>query len=182
MGHAVEDPALAQQYRDYWDVIEQNLTRSPDVQAVAALAARPPQPSLPLSQPMTATFSPQPTTAVLDWYAELAGAAEQALFMTFAFGMNDRFAELYEQKDNVLRLALMETEANGTREVIEAARKRINAMRRRPNVVIAIGGKRPISGVERWLDRTAANLRHGPRLLDSHEVRAHRPPRKQPLS
>ena len=25
-------------------------------------------------------------------------------------------------------------------------------MRRRPNVVIAIGGKQPISGVERWLD------------------------------
>ena len=72
--------------------------------------------------------------------------------MTFAFGMNDRFATLYERKDDVLRLALMETEANGKKAVIEAARKRINSMRRRPNVVIAIGGKQPISGVERWLD------------------------------
>jgi phosphatidylserine/phosphatidylglycerophosphate/cardiolipin synthase-like enzyme len=152
LGHAIEDPVVAQQYRDYWDVIEQNLTHTPDTQAVAALAMRPPQPQLPLSQPITTTFSPQPTAAVLDWYAELAGAAQQALFMTFAFGMNTRFAELYERKDNVLRLALMETEANGKKAVVEAARKRINSMRRRPNVVIAIGGKQPISGVERWLD------------------------------
>jgi phosphatidylserine/phosphatidylglycerophosphate/cardiolipin synthase-like enzyme len=101
---------------------------------------------------MTVTFSPQPTTAQLDYYAELAGGAQEGLFMTFAFGMNDRFATLYERKDDVLRLALMETEASGTAELVAAARKRIGALRRRPNVVVAIGGKQVITGVERWLD------------------------------
>jgi phosphatidylserine/phosphatidylglycerophosphate/cardiolipin synthase-like enzyme len=155
LGHVIESPAVAKQYRDYWDVIGQNLTQSPDRQAVAALAARPPQPPL---QPITVTFSPQPTAgdpptaAMLDWYAELAGGAQEALFMTFAFGMNDRFAKLYERKDDVLRLALMETYANGKKDVIAAARKRIEALRKRRNVVVAIGGKQAISGVERWLD------------------------------
>lgn len=155
LGHVVEDPAVAQQFRDYWDVVEQNLTQKPDRETVGALSVRPPQPPL---DPITVTFSPQvtsgdpPTAAVLDWYADLAGAAQEGLFMTFAFGMNDRFAKLYERKDDVLRLGLMETYANGKREVVEAARTRIEKFRKRPNVVLAIGGKQAISGVERWLD------------------------------
>jgi phosphatidylserine/phosphatidylglycerophosphate/cardiolipin synthase-like enzyme len=151
-GHIVSDPAVARDYRAYWDVILANLTHTPDTQAVAALAIRPPQP---FTKKITTTFSPQPTADVLDWYAQLAGGATQALFMTFAFGMNDRFAKLYERNDDVLRLALMESEGTGKKAVIEAARKRINALRKRPNVVVAIGGKRPISGVERWLDELA---------------------------
>lgn len=155
LGHVVEDPVVAKQFRDYWDIIGENLTQSPDRQAVTALAPRPPQPPL---EPITVTFSPQvtsgdpPTAKVLDWYAELAGGAQEGLFMTFAFGMNDRFAKLYERQDDVLRLALMETYANGTAQVVAAARKRIEAFRKRPNVVLAIGGKEAISGVERWLD------------------------------
>lgn len=152
LGHAVEDRAVAQQFRDYWDVVVQNQTRSPETQDVAALAVRPPEPPLPLTGPILTTFSPQPTAAMLDWYAALAATAQHGLFMTFAFGMNDRFADLYERRDDVLRLALMETEGTGTREKIEEARKRINAMRRRRNVVVAVGGKQAISGVERWLD------------------------------
>lgn len=148
-GHVVSDPAVARQYREYWDVILDNLPHTADTHAVAALAERPPQA---ITQKITATFSPQPTTAVLDWYAELAGGATDALFMTFAFGMNDRFAKLYERKDDVLRLALMESEGTGTKAVVEAARKRIDKLRRRPNVVVAVGGKQAISGVERWLD------------------------------
>jgi hypothetical protein len=148
-GHAIEDRAIASEYRRYWDTVVENLTHKPDTQAVAALAPRPPAK---LEQPITTIFSPQPTTAVLDWYAELAGGADDALFMTFAFGMADGFAKLYERDDDVLRMALMETEATGRREVVEAARKRIAAFRRRPNVVVAIGGKQAISGVERWID------------------------------
>jgi phosphatidylserine/phosphatidylglycerophosphate/cardiolipin synthase-like enzyme len=148
-GHVVSDETVARQYRDYWDTIDANLAHTPDTQAVAALGIRPPQPA---TAKITTVFSPQPTTSVLDWYAEIAGGATGALFMTFAFGMNDRFAKIYERKDDVLRLALMETEGNGKKAVVDAARKRINALRRRPNVVVAIGGTDAISGVERWLD------------------------------
>ena len=148
-GHAIEDAAIAGEYRRYWDTIELNLTRTPDAKGVAALAPRPPAS---LDQPVTVLFSPQPTTAVLDWYADLAGKPDTPLFMTFAFGMADVFAKLYERRDDVLRMALMETEGTGKRELVEAARKRINALRRRPNVVLAVGGREPISGLERWVD------------------------------
>jgi phosphatidylserine/phosphatidylglycerophosphate/cardiolipin synthase-like enzyme len=148
-GHVIDDETIARQYRDYWDVIERNLTHTPDTQAVAALAVRPPQP---FNGKITTSFSPQPGTDVLDWYAQLAGDAKKALFMTFAFGMNDRFAKLYERNDDVLRMALMESEGTGSKAAVEAARKRIDRLRRRSNVVVAVGGKKAISGVEHWLD------------------------------
>jgi phosphatidylserine/phosphatidylglycerophosphate/cardiolipin synthase-like enzyme len=148
-GHIVSDDAIAAQYRAYWDEVLLDLTKKPDQAAVAALAPRPPDP---FDDKITAVFSPQPTTAVLEWYAKLAGEAKDALFMTFAFGMNDLFAKVYERQDDVLRMTLMEVEGTGRKAVVEAARVRINALRKRSNVVVAIGGTQAISGVERWLD------------------------------
>jgi phosphatidylserine/phosphatidylglycerophosphate/cardiolipin synthase-like enzyme len=148
-GHIVADARIAGEYRSYWDEIERDLTHTPDTEAVAQLAKRPPDE---LEEDVTTVFSPQPTDEVLDWYGDLAAGAHDALFMTFAFGMDDRFAKLYERDDDVLRMALMESEGTGRKEVVEKARARITAFRKRPNVVVAIGGRRAISGVERWLD------------------------------
>jgi phosphatidylserine/phosphatidylglycerophosphate/cardiolipin synthase-like enzyme len=148
-GHAVEDAGIAAEYLTYWHTIEQNLTHTPDTKAVAALADRPPET---LEAPITTFFSPQPSDEVLQWYADRAGEAKKALFMTFAFGMADPFAKVYERPDDILRMALMETEATGKKEVVDAARKRITAFRKRPNVIVAIGGREAISGVERWVD------------------------------
>jgi phosphatidylserine/phosphatidylglycerophosphate/cardiolipin synthase-like enzyme len=148
-GHVATGERLAKEYRAYWDEIEQNLKHVPDTEAVAALALRPPEP---FDDEVTVTFSPQPTDDVLSWYAQLAGDAAKALFMTFAFGMNDLFAKIYEQDDDILRMALMETEATGKADVVAAAKKRIATLRKLPNVVVAIGGDQVISGVERWLD------------------------------
>jgi hypothetical protein len=147
-GHAVEDGAIAAEYLTYWGTVEKNLTHTPDTKAVAELAVRPPEK---LEAPITTFFSPQPTDAVLQWYADRAGEAEEALFMTFAFGMADPLAKVYERPDSILRMALMETEGTGKKAVVEAARKRINAFRKRPNVIVAIGGSQPISGIERWV-------------------------------
>jgi phosphatidylserine/phosphatidylglycerophosphate/cardiolipin synthase-like enzyme len=150
VGHAIEDPTVAHEYREYWDEVARNLTQKPDRAAVAALAPRPPDT---LDRPITTLFSPQPTTAVLDWYARLAGTDDPPLFMTFAFGMADAFAQIYERPTaDVLRMALMESEGTGRKAVVEAAVRRINALRRRPNVIVAVGGKRAISGVEKWVD------------------------------
>ncbi len=43
----------------------------------------------------TVLFSPRPNLDALTWYAELAKRAREGLFMTFAFGMNDVFKEVY---------------------------------------------------------------------------------------
>jgi phosphatidylserine/phosphatidylglycerophosphate/cardiolipin synthase-like enzyme len=98
---------------------------------------------------MAPVFSPRANLDALNWYGELAGAAKGALFMTFAFGMNDVFRNVYGKNDDVLRVGLMEKEWNGANKdaQIEAVRK-IQAL---PNVVIAIGNKIPLNGFDQWL-------------------------------
>jgi phosphatidylserine/phosphatidylglycerophosphate/cardiolipin synthase-like enzyme len=145
-GHVVQGKKIAQQYRDYWSEVLRDLERDPDRAAVGALAARPPDP---WTDKITTSFSPQPSTKVLDWYAKLAGGAQDGLFMTFAFGMNKRFLDVYQHDDDVLKLALMEKEGNGSG--LAKAREQIAELRKRPNVVVALGNRIPLNGFDRWL-------------------------------
>jgi phosphatidylserine/phosphatidylglycerophosphate/cardiolipin synthase-like enzyme len=103
---------------------------------------------------MAPVFSPRSNLDALKWYGTLAGSAQAALFMTFAFGMNSVFKDVffkdvYGQADNVLRVGLMEKEWNGKNKDAQiAAIRKIQAL---PNVVIAIGNRIPLNGFDRWL-------------------------------
>jgi phosphatidylserine/phosphatidylglycerophosphate/cardiolipin synthase-like enzyme len=85
----------------------------------------------------------------LDWYAKLADKAERALFMTFAFGMNDRFVKVYEQRDDVMRFALMEKKGNG--KTIKQQSAVIDRIRKLPNVVVSVGHHVELNNFDRWL-------------------------------
>ena len=50
---------------------------------------------------MAPVFSPRSNLNALKWYGTLAGSANNALFMTFAFGMNAAFQAVYGKKDKV---------------------------------------------------------------------------------
>jgi phosphatidylserine/phosphatidylglycerophosphate/cardiolipin synthase-like enzyme len=108
-----------------------------------------PAPTKTFEDGMTAVFSPRANLDALKWYGTLADSATEALFMTFAFGMNQVFKTIYSKKDEVLRVGLMEKEWNGKNKEaqIDAIRK-IQAL---PNVVIAIGNRIPLNGFDRWL-------------------------------
>lgn len=69
--------------------------------------------------------------------------------MTFAFGMNDTFREVYGKDDDVLRFGLMEKEWNGRNK--EAQIEAIRKLQARPNVTIAIGNRIPINNFDQWL-------------------------------
>ena len=94
-------------------------------------------------------FSPRRDLHALDWYAELAGGAQRALFTTFAFGMNERFVQVYDRHDAVLRFALMEKKGNGKTFKEQAAQ--IDRIRRRPNTVVSVGNKVDLNNFDRWL-------------------------------
>src|SRR5919199_411384 len=112
-GHIVEDKAVAQQFLDYWDELRTDPEEKKDEQAW--VGEHNPNPPDPWDQDLTAIFSPRKGLDVLDWYAsEVAGKANEALFMTFAFGMDDRFKDIYRRKDAVLRMALMDKAGSGT--------------------------------------------------------------------
>jgi phosphatidylserine/phosphatidylglycerophosphate/cardiolipin synthase-like enzyme len=121
------------------------LKRAATAQAATALG---PAPEASTAE-STAIFSPRTSLAALDWYAQLAANAERALFMTFAFGMNDRFVPVYDQTDDVLRFALMEKKGNGSTFKKQAAE--IDRIRRRPNTTVAVGAKIQINQFDRWL-------------------------------
>ncbi len=143
--HLVRDAGIAGDYFKYWTLLNRDLKRAATAQAATALG---PAPEASAAESI-AVFSPRTSLAALDWYAQLAANAERALFMTFAFGMNDRFVPVYDQTDDVLRFALMEKKGNGSTFKKQAAE--IDRIRRRPNTTVAVGAKIQINQFDRWL-------------------------------
>jgi phosphatidylserine/phosphatidylglycerophosphate/cardiolipin synthase-like enzyme len=144
--HLVRDPEIAEQYYRYWQILENDETAKPTAIATEAMCPAPPAP---WTDETIAVFSPRRTLDVLDWYKELAAGADRALFTTFAFGMNDRFAEVYDRQDGVLRFALMEKKGNGRTFKKQAAE--IDRIRRLPNVVVSVGHRVELNAFDRWL-------------------------------
>lgn len=148
--HIVEDAGVAQAYLDYFGQLRRD---PPTDRARPAYRAwntgHSPAPAEVPKGGMVPVFSPRSGLEALDWYAEIAGQARRALCMTFAFGMNERFRNVYGRDDAVLRLGLMEKEWNGRNK--EAQIAAIRALQARPNVVIAIGNRIPLSGFDQWL-------------------------------
>jgi phosphatidylserine/phosphatidylglycerophosphate/cardiolipin synthase-like enzyme len=147
--HVIEDPAIAAAYLQFWQELRTNPERTTEQTWMAASNPRPPDP---WDADVTAVFSPRNGLAVLDWYAEIAASAKQALFMSFAFGMHRKFQAVYEQPDDVLRFALMDKEGSGTG--LAQGRIDIGRIRRRRNVVVAVGNRIVTNAYDRWLVET----------------------------
>jgi phosphatidylserine/phosphatidylglycerophosphate/cardiolipin synthase-like enzyme len=132
--HVVRNNKVAKAFKEYWDHLWEDPTRKP---MATENSASTPVPPSPWTAEITPVFSPQLDISALEWYARLAGKAKDALFMTFAFGMNDLFVPVYERKDGVIRYAVMEKKGTGTKAKEQA--KVIDRLRRLPNVVVAVG-------------------------------------------
>jgi phosphatidylserine/phosphatidylglycerophosphate/cardiolipin synthase-like enzyme len=145
-GHIVEDDTVAAAYLDYWG----ELSKSPDSKTEKAwMDASNPSPPDPWDSDVTTVFSPHQGQKVLDWYAQIAGSAKVALFMTFAFGMDDRFKEVYRLDDDTLRMALMEQEGVG--RTLAREKEAIKEIRARRNVLVAVGHRVLTNSFDRWL-------------------------------
>lgn len=148
-GHAVEREDVAGAYLEYWRELCEDSVSDVEKAWLHAHNANPPDP---WSKDLVLVFSPHSKLEVLDWYVKtVAGGAERALFMSFAFGMDKRFRQLYAQDDAVLRFALMDEEAAGSHAAREKAIAEIEVFRKRANVTVAIGGHIPLNSFDRWL-------------------------------
>lgn len=157
VGEVVEDAAVASTYAAYWEL----LAADP-----AAAALRPAVERLtptPAAAPPPGTgviFSPRGSIDLLQWYAARAMAAERALFMTFAFGMNDLFKEVYGRGRAPLRFAVME-KASGPKRTVEAKQaeeERIRRLRFQEANLFAIGSRLTGQRFDRWLRETLSGL------------------------
>ena len=149
VGHIVEDAAVAQAYKDYWD----RLKKDPKVDNTyrGANMASTPAPPDPWNQVTHPVFSPRGTQLdSLEWYVAIARGAERGLFMTFPFGMHDKFQEVYRRDDSILRMALLDR-AYGSPSNKQQDEKDVQRIRNRPNVVLAIGNRIVTDSFDRWL-------------------------------
>ena len=148
LGHIVEDKAIAKGFIEYWKRLEQDLEVGPDYRNLNIAAFEIPAA---LDKGTSAVYSPRGTNLdILDWYSTIAGAANDALLMTFAFGMHEKFKEVFRKEDQVLRMSLME-KAYASPNVKERDEKDIQEIRNLPNVVVAIGNRIVTNAFDRWL-------------------------------
>lgn len=147
--HIVENPEIAAAYLKYFEKLLTDPETGRGNTYKPWTVEETPAPASKYIEGMAPIFSPRSNLDALDWYGKLAGAATGALMMTFAFGMNDTFREVYGKDDSVLKFALMEKEYNGKGK--DAQISAIRNLQARPNVVIAIGNKIPLNGFDQWL-------------------------------
>lgn len=158
--HIVYSSDVAQRYLDYWELLRQDLPNSdlrPLLTAPVELPRRlPPHGS-------TAVFSPRESTDALDYYARIAGEANDSLFMTFAFGMHPSFQEVYRDGTAELRYATLEkkTRPMAPGPERDAEEGRIDQLRFREENLFAIGSRLTRGRFDRWVaERNTGLNRH----------------------
>jgi len=149
LSHIVENSEIASKYLKFYEKLRTDPETSLNSGYKKWTIDQTPAPATDYVDGMAPVFSPRANLDALDWYGELAGSAQKALFMTFAFGMNETFRAVYGKNDSILRFGLMEKEWNGRNK--EAQIAAIRALQARPNVVIAIGNRIAINNFDQWL-------------------------------
>lgn len=155
--HIVDDPLVAAAYLTCWDQLAAN-TPFQTLRSGFSNTNRVPTPQLPNGT--TTVFSPQLTLATLDWYAAQAMAARDALFMTFAFGINKVFLPVYEQGNAKLRYALLD---KLLRPGIPAAQKpaaelAMLNLRKKVENRFTVGNRLATNKFDRWVKETVTGL------------------------
>jgi phosphatidylserine/phosphatidylglycerophosphate/cardiolipin synthase-like enzyme len=157
VAHVVEDDTIAANYLQYWLALlddPANAQLFPQVEDMSPLPdGEPPVGTI-------ALFSPRRDLTALQWYAARASAASDALFMTFAFGMNATFQDVYETATAPLRFALMESLVN--RSLKGKARRdaeaRMQELRNMPENTFAVGSLIKANALEGWLMEKRSSL------------------------
>ena len=161
VAHVVEDPAVARFYAAYWDLLADNPTNDELEPLVEALS---PVPAAGNTAAMgtTVVFSPRPSLRALEWYRDLAMRARHGLFMTFAFGINDIFKEVYRTSAAPLRFALLEKKTRTfkrSEEQLRIAEERaIDRLRFDKANVFAIGSIVRDGALEGWVKERLTGL------------------------
>ena len=148
--HICERNDVAANYLWLWNELKKNTPKSADA---GVLVGKTSLPDDPFAKQITSIFSPRDSLEALDWYAEQAKGANDALFMTFAFGMNQRFQDAYRTGNAKLRYALMEAMSGPTRtkEQKAANEAAIIKLRKMKENKFAIGSRLGTGAFNHWL-------------------------------
>ncbi|WP_431096566.1 phospholipase D-like domain-containing protein [Polaromonas aquatica] len=148
VAHVIEGAAMAKDFLEYWQYLADDKPLA-DVEEWNMTRPLPPANNLPAAFAM---FLPYANAEAIGWMCEVANQAEKGLFMNFPFGIGDEFRDVYRQDGDVLRFALLDKVVNGGNA---AYRERVEAdtleIRKRANVVLAVGSRVFTKKVDGWL-------------------------------
>ncbi len=156
--HIVDEPEIAGAYLKAWERLARNIDHQ-ELRDSFSSSNRIPTPNLP---PLgtTCVFSPQRSRAALDWYAARAREAKHALFMTFAFGINQVFMDVYANGQAGLRYAMLDKllrpGISGAKRI--AAEKEMLSLRKRIENRFAVGNRIATNKFDRWLKEKLSGL------------------------
>lgn len=159
VAHVVEEDAVAAKYLSYWTALTAD--PEPELASIRASAETisPQPPPLPPNG-TSVLFSPRKSLAALQWYANLATNANDGLFMTFAFGMNDTFKNVYQNGHAPFRLALMEAKTRPMKPgpARDAEEQKIQLLRNMPENTFAIGNFIRTNEIDGWVKERLSGL------------------------
>lgn len=149
VGHRVTDPCVAATFDAYWqrlngDQLAADLRRWTSANPVSPAVT----PLVPPAPGTTAFFSPRKGLNQLEWYAQMMDTARHGIFLTAAFGINDRLESVVGQQRDYLRYLLLEK--TDTHE--------IEVLRRDPDNRFAVGGLITRPGKGRWSPEALTGL------------------------
>jgi phosphatidylserine/phosphatidylglycerophosphate/cardiolipin synthase-like enzyme len=157
VAHVVEEDSVARRYLEYWEA----LADDPEIDSIKELTETiSPLPPNPPPAGTSVLFSPRTTLDALNWYAALAKGAAEGLFMTFAFGMNDVFKDVYQNGSAPFRLALLEAKTRPMKAgpAKQAEEEKIQALRNMPENTFAIGNFIRTNEIDGWVKERLSGL------------------------
>lgn len=159
VAHVVEDPDIAALYLQYWKQLQKDYNHKkfpPLVESISSI------PSLDLPEGTSVLFSPRMSLDALTYYGDLALTAKQGLFVTFAFGMNQTFKNVYRNSTAGFRLALLEKKTRPYRKDKQAEKladeQEIQALRMMPENVFAVGNFISTNKFDGWVKERLTGL------------------------
>jgi phosphatidylserine/phosphatidylglycerophosphate/cardiolipin synthase-like enzyme len=159
VAHVVENTNTAALYLQYWEKLKKDLANKEFSPLVEGISSVPP---LNLPKGTSVLFSPRTSLAALAYYGDLALTAKDALFMTFAFGMNKTFKNVYRTSAAPFRLALMEKKTRPYKKTQEAEKladeKEIQDLRNKPENIFSIGDFIRTNKFDGWVEERLTGL------------------------
>lgn len=160
--HVVNDADVATEFFDLWTTLEANPVHGTlrlQLQARNPVPPATPVPRLP-AHGTTTIFSPQQNLDALEWYADLAATASDAVFMTFAFGMPAIFKNAYRTGQARLRYALLDKLIpSGTPTASRpAAIQEMTNLRFMKENRFAVGSRIAVNSFDRWVKERLTGL------------------------
>jgi phosphatidylserine/phosphatidylglycerophosphate/cardiolipin synthase-like enzyme len=166
VAHVIEDDVVAKDYLAYWTELEKDPATSlikKETENITAIPSNPPPAN---SSPL---FSPRTNLDALNYYSNLAMSAKNGLFMTFAFGLNLIFKNVYKNSAAPFRLALLEKATRPYKKTDEVAQKaderEIQNLRNMPENVFAIGNFIRTGKFDGWLKERLSGLNSNVRYI-----------------